>query len=591
MKSEDLARELQALFAKGLLQEAGELCRQAVAERPGVAELWRLSGITALRAADFEGAVACFKEAVRLAPKSPVARSALASALLRKGDRQEARRELETALSLDPRRAQDVESLASVLLKSGEAASARALLSNALALGLKCPNACALMASAELDAGDVGAASKLFVLAASWSPSAFLAIENVALSLMGKAAFEEARLVLAPVAKAFPDKVELLVNLAVCQMQTGRFDECFESFAAAAKLAPEAPAYLVNYGSALGKAGRQEESISVLKKALALEPSNYHASLALSLGLLKLGRLAEGWPHWESRLKQPDLAKLSKCELPLWTPEAPASARVLVRCEQGFGDSVFFARFLPLLRARCAHLSFICRKELLRLFEGFQGIDRLLPLDGDETSPRDCDFRIPLASLPRYFASSMETLPSLEKPLFKPAGQELSRWRSFVEPRAPGSSTKRIGLCWSGSQENRLGRMRSIPAKELLPLLSLPGTAFFSLQADAMEAELDVLARADGLPFIACASTLRDFADTAALIESLDVVVSVDTAVAHLAGSALKPVKLALCFESDWRWFEGRSDSPWYPSFELFRQTERGSWSGVVQAIAASLRA
>ncbi len=591
LKIDEFARELQALVDKGSLEEAASFCRKAISSHPKNAELWRLAGIVALRSNDFEGAETCFQESVKLAPESAPAHSALASALLKKGERAKARLELEKSLSLDPRRAQDLESLATIMLKNGETDAARSLLSKSLALGLKCPNACALMASAELDAGNLDAAASLFVLAAKWSERAFLAIESAAISLMGKGAFESARLVLVPIAKEFPQKAELLCNLAICQMQTGRFDECFKTFSAVAALAPGDPVYLINCGTALYKTGRLEESAALLGEAVAADPSNFHADLALSLSLLKAGRLKDGWPHWESRLRQPDLAKLSRNKLPLWTPSAPLSARVLVRCEQGFGDSIFFARFLPLLRARCSHLAFVCRKELLPLFEGFPAIDQLIALDGDEEAERGCSFRLPLASLPRYFVESLDDIPNLTQPLFKAPASRLAPWRDFVASKVPAEGVLKVGLCWSGSQANILGRMRSIPDAALLPLLRLPGAAFFSLQADEMEDGLAKLARSSGLGFIATSAMVKDFADTAALIDALDLVVSIDTAVAHLAGAMLKPTQVALCYESDWRWFAGRCDSPWYPSMALHRQAKWGDWSGAMESIAGSLKA
>ena len=584
-KIDEFAKRLQALLDDEALEEASAFCGEAVAAHPGNAELWRLSGIVALRRGDCDGALRSFQASVKLAPASAPAHSALASALLKKGERTLGRAALENALSFDPRRAHDVESLATIMLKSGETAPARELLRKSFALGLRCPSACALMASAELDAGNLEASSSLFVLAARWSERAFVAIESSAVALMGKGSFETARLVFEPVAKAFPDKPELLINLAICQMQTGRFDVAFETFEAVAKLAPEEPAYLINYGTALYKTGRFEEAVSSFKKTLSIDPSNYHAGLALSLALLKSGRLKEGWPYWEFRLKQPDLAKLARNKLPLWSLGAPASARVLVRCEQGFGDSVFFARFMPSLRSRCSHLSFICRKELLALFEEFPGIDELIPLDGDEESSRGCDFRLPLASLPQHFIESTESIPKLELPYLKAPAGRLAKWRDFVAANAGSGKRIKAGICWSGSQSNIIGRMRSIPAAELLPLLKLPGFAWFSLQADAMEREMDSL----DAGIVRTSSLIEDFADTAALIENLDVIVSIDTAVAHLAGAMLKPVKVALCYEADWRWFTGRSDSPWYPSMTLFRQENWGDWGDVVESIGRSL--
>ena len=409
----------------------------------------------------------------------------------------------------------------------------------------------------------------------------FDAIEASIVALMNDGRFEIARSVLSALVKALPTRVELKINLALCQMQTGLFDDCFKSFDEIAKVAPDEPSFLINRGTALYKVGRFDEAVASFKKVVSSDPDNCYANLAMSLALLKDGRLKEGWPHWESRLKQANLRNLSNNKLPLWTPSAPSSARVLVRCEQGFGDSVFFARTLPLLRTRCSHVTFLCRPELLGLFKGFPGIDELLPLDGDEVSPRGCDFRLPLASLPQHFIASVDAIPKMDKPCFKAPSGALDAWRDFAFVNTAPGTKLRAGICWSGSPSNIPGRMRSIPFEELLPLLRLPDVTWFSLQADSAEGDAD----AHDVRLVRTAERIKDFSDTAALIESLDVVVSIDTAVAHLAGAMLKPVRLALCCESDWRWFTGRDDSPWYPSMRLFRQVKWGDWSQPIARI------
>ena len=577
---DELGRLIKPHLAAGRYDIAAELCSEAVAATPKSAELWRLSGIVALYGEKLDDAIKFFEETVKLAPESAAAHSALAAALLRAGpsSRQQARHELEAALAIDPRRQDDADTLVSMMLKEGEVAAARELLSRSLALGLQCPRACAFMASAELDEGKIDEASKLFILGAKWSPKVFTAIEACYLSLMRKMAFETARLVLAPLASAFPERAELKINLAVCQMQTDRFDECFESLKDAAALEPDSPPLLVNQGVALYKIGRFDESAEALRKALSIVPDDPQASLALSLSLLKAGKLKEGWLFWESRLKQPDMANISRCKLPLWTPSNSKSARILVRCEQGFGDSILFARFIPLLRRQCSHVAFICRRELLSLFAGFEGIDELIALGGPEEDAHGCDSRIPLASLPQHFIDSPDAIPKLEKPVFAVAPERVEFWRSFVAGNLPGGAKLKAGICFSGSQVNIPGRKRSIPAEELEPLFKIPGVAWFSLQADAEEGKLDTSAvRTSGL--------IKNFSDSAALIQELDIVVSIDTAVAHLSGSLLKPTLIALCAESDWRWFAGRNDSPWHPTARLFRQSSRNSWLDVIEAM------
>ncbi len=429
-----------------------------------------------------------------------------------------------------------------------------------------------------LEKGHMGAAS-------DWVEQRIAAIESVLFALMDACEFETAYTLLEPLVEILPGRAELLSKQGVCLMQTGRVDEALQIFEGALKSAPDDFALLVNSGTALYKAERLEEAVARLESALRRKPGDTYASVALSLALLKDGRLSEGWPYWESRLRQPNLKALSECPLPLWTPDSPSSAKVLVRCEQGFGDSVFFARFLPALRRRCAKTVFLCRPELLSLFKGFEGVDEAIPLDGDERATRGCEFRLPLASLPRYFVKSVEAISKYSKPYLKAPPEKLEKWRARVKAAAPAGTRLRVGLCSCGSMENKLGRMRSIPDEELAPLFEAEGVAWFSLNKGNDSGFLSSKGARD------FSAELADFSDTAALIEALDAVVSVDTAVAHLAGALKKRTLLALCRESDWRWFVGRSDSPWYPGMTLFRQEFWGDWSEPLEKIAEALKA
>ncbi len=587
-KTASLRKELSGLLDAGRLPEAWKLCADALAAGPESPELLRLAGIVRLRQGRGDDALKLLRRGVELAPENPALLSALASALVDSGSKAEAIETLKACLRFDPGREAELDCLMNLHLDCGDIDSARSCVQAALEKNLKCPSSTARLAVLELDHGNPKLAFSLFAKALEWDPSNLFALDAFASALTKRGDYLVAASVLEALAKAQPGVPLPLVNLSACLIELGRFDEAIARLDEAARLSDSSQvsaAILTNKGTALYKMGRLEDSISVFKEALPLGGKGvWDAGFALSLPLLKSGRFKEAWPYWERRLEQPAFSNIAGIKLPRWTPDCPPGAKVLVRCEQGFGDSVNYSRFIPLLRERCGHLAFLCRKELAPLFEGFPGIDRLVVLGSAEPESLGCEFLIPLASLPGHFLDSIDSISALGFPSLKAPEAKLAFWKDVVEGLSPKGARLKAGLCWSGSQENLMGRMRSIPPEALNPLLALEDVAWFSLQQDALARPASFEGRVTDL-----SGSFEDFGDTAALISNLDLVVSVDTAVAHLAGSMGKPVLLALCTESDWRWFVDRSDSPWYPSARLFRQRERGVWRQPLLEIAESL--
>lgn len=257
--------------------------------------------------------------------------------------------------------------------------------------------------------------------------------------------------------------------------------------------------------------------------------------------------------------------------------EARLSGRtILLYNEQGFGDTLQFIRYAPLVAARGGKVVVECRSELKRLIESSMP-EVIVTLTG-ESLPH-FDYHLPMLSLPGVFGTNLKNIPA-QAPYLRVHRDLAQRWR---ECAASSGNKFHIGLAWAGNRNHRNDRNRSLPPEILLPLLDVPGVVFFSLQKDE-ELRLKI-----NRPLVDLTGDLADFADTAALISNLDLVITADTAVAHLAGALAKPIWTLLPFVPDWRWMLNRDDSPWYPTMRLFRQTKPGDWTRVIRSVVDEL--
>lgn len=290
--------------------------------------------------------------------------------------------------------------------------------------------------------------------------------------------------------------------------------------------------------------------------------------LRRAFDLLADGDLKQGFAEYEARWDLPGTA-LPSFPMPMWRGENLAGRSILVLAEQGFGDTIQFVRYLLPLREKGAHVVFRCPPPLRRLLDEFPGVDEIV---ASNVLMRTPDFYVPLLSLPRLFGTTIQTIP-VSVPYISPP-----RDLSAVITRPPGTKLA-VGLAWS---VRRGDDRRAVPAHHLCQL-SMPGVALYGLQPDASEADVASIQAFD------IGRELTDFARTAAAVASLDLVVSVDTALAHLAGAMARPCFVLLQHNADWRWLRDREDSPWYPTLRLFRQETPGDWAGVVRRVGAAI--
>ena len=360
----------------------------------------------------------------------------------------------------------------------------------------------------------------------------------------------------------------------------GEWEGAVQCYRKVVELKPDHQKGWVNLGGSLLALNRFDEALAAQAKALALDPESVDAHWNLALTLLATGDYRQGWGEYQWRLKDPAASFGSDFFGKKMWDGSPLSGRtLLLRAEQGFGDAIQFFRYAQLLARRGEKVVLECRRELLPLF-GTQGDGIVLFAAGDDPPPFDT-FAY-LMSLPHLLGTTLESIPPQSPPIkADPALSEKWRGETARQGRV------RVGVVWAGSAGYKRDRYRSLPVRALAPLASLPGVALYNLQLGASPEELALLGSEGTL----CDLTpgLKDFADTAALIDNLDLVVSVDTAVAHLAAAMGKPVHLMLPFSCDWRWLCGRPDSPWYPSVRLHRQEAMGEWEPVIAAIAREI--
>jgi Flp pilus assembly protein TadD len=402
---------------------------------------------------------------------------------------------------------------------------------------------------------------------------------------------------------AFP---VLHYNLALTLQHEERLEEAAISYRRTLELQPDNSAAHNNLGLVYKNLGAWDDAERHYRHAVTLGPTNLVARNNLGNALLATGRYEEAWPYFEDRWAsfkdaegrpQPVRPQLP---LPQWKGEGPGAAnrverphargiRLLVVHEQGYGDSLQFVRYLPLALERFAQVGYICPPSLRRLYE--QSLcsrwPALVLLDAVPTDLNDFDWYCPLMSLPMAFGTRLDNIPAATPYLY--ADPECAApWRAKLAA-LPNPELPRVGVVWAGGHSGwAADRVRSLTAAQMAPLLALPHVRWISLQkTDDPEKRADAASNARLKDWT---DEFTDFADTAALIENLDLVISVDTSVAHLAAAMGKPVWLLNRFAGCWRWLQNRDDSPWYPSLRVFTQSRRGNWDEVLARVAAALQ-
>jgi tetratricopeptide (TPR) repeat protein len=381
---------------------------------------------------------------------------------------------------------------------------------------------------------------------------------------------------------ASPDEPEFRNNLGLALAAADREPDAIAAYRTALRLKPDHAVAWSNLGLALQSVNDVRGAIDAFRRAIDLKPDFAQAHWNLSLALLLDGQFAEGWREYDWRLALTELGR-GRHVYPgqAWDGTTPAGKTLLLYAEQGLGDALQFARYATLLAKVGARPLIHCVDALKPLISTVSGVAEVLA--GDEPLP-DYDAHFPLLSLARVFATTEDTIPS------EPSYMSVSMvHRAVAREKVESLSAKlNVGLVWAGSKAHSNDRNRSCPLAMVTPLLELPDIAWFSLQQGEASMDLDALAgAAPVVPLPANASLV----ETAALVAELDLVISVDTSIAHLAGALGRRCWLLLPYAPDWRWMLDRDDTPWYPATRLFRQSRLHDWPSVIARVAAELRA
>lgn len=372
-------------------------------------------------------------------------------------------------------------------------------------------------------------------------------------------------------------------NLAHALIETGDREDAIRHFRQAIRIDPHYQDAGIGLAIALREVGRYEESVAALRRVLDFDPDHVLAHTNLGFVLLMQGKLESGWREMEWRTRNPGLAPVYRAySQPRWQGPSEPTGRLLVHAEQGLGDSIQFCRYLPRATALGLDVILQVQPQLERLCRSL-GPNIVVAAKGDALP--SFNYQIPMMSLPAAFATSMETVPNA-MPYLHPDVADVERWKAH--PAIKEARGLRVGLVWLGNPQHGVAQLRTVDRQRSLdplllqPLLNIPDVTLFSLQKDGR------LPRA--MPLVDLMPGVSDMADTAALIANLDLVISVDTSVAHLAGAMGKLIWLLDRFNHDWRWPVGQEISPWYPTMKIYRQKVLGNRKPVIRKLADDLR-
>ncbi len=385
-----------------------------------------------------------------------------------------------------------------------------------------------------------------------------------------------------------PDFAEAHNNLGIALKDEGRLEEAIESYTQAIKIKPDYATAYSNLGTALHSEGQYDEAIENYEKAIQLAPEHAGARWNRSLLLLLAGRYTEGWKEYEWRKKINSAKDVypHTYEKPQWNGAPFVGKRLLVHYEQGIGDNLQFVRYLPMVKARGGTVIFETPKSMYGLLKNSKAIDELIEKTPGSKPNVDFDLYVSLMDLPRIFETTLETIPS-EVPYLHAEPEKVKYWKNkFTE------TGFKVGLVWGGrpirANEILTLQYRSCALEYLEPLAEIDTVKLYGLQKGPPAEQIKQLSKK--IIISNFGEKFEDFADTAAAIENLDLVISIDTSVAHLAGAMGKPTWALLKFDADWRWLLEREDCPWYPTMRLFRQKKNEHWNLVIKRVAEELR-
>lgn len=592
--------------------EAAASFRRAVAADPDFAPAYTNLAAVSLLLGQSEEAEAAARRALELQPEDASVHNTLGAILEKRAQRAEAAECYRRAIALKPGYTDAEFALGNLLVRDKQYAEAIDLLRRVAAARPDQPQMHFALANALTDAGQAEEGIASYRRVIELAPAYAEGHRNLAVALYKLERPQESIDVCRRAVALKPESAEAHNILGAALERVDELDEALACFRRATELKPGYAEAHVNIAKVLNKQGRMEEALIVLRRcskifpnarevhhvlglvlmranrlqasvanfrlALAADPDNGEARLGLAMALLKLGQWQEGWEEYERRWGTKQLPA-RKLERP-WAGEPLRGKSILVHAEQGMGDVIQFVRYLPLLAELGANVAFVAPRPLKRLLQPLGQFARI-----DDAGEFNVHFQVPLLSLPRHFGTEPTAVPQRIPYLF--AEPELvARWRARL-----GTHGFKVGICWQGNPKGAINEGRSPPLAQFIPLARLAGVRLISLQKNYGLDQLETLPRGITVETLGedFDSGPDAFIDTAAVMESLDLVIACDTSVGHLAGALGRPVWVALQYSPHWPWLLDRSDTPWYPTMRLYRQRERGAWEPVFAAMAEDL--
>ncbi|MDR3566905.1 MAG: tetratricopeptide repeat protein [Syntrophobacteraceae bacterium] len=564
------------------LEEAGRICRSVLDKTPDDLTYLHLMGIIECKLNRFAQARTWFRKSLALNPDSPEILCSYALCLITGKDFEGAIPLLARAVRIKPDFTLALQHLGDSYKENGNLAEAYRIYERLLALKPDDRQILYDLALIAKELGNLPAALAYSKRAVDREPSNPFCINNLGIICYMLGDYGKALACYRLALELHPDYPEALSNLSILLNEMGAFEQALALSRRALELRPPYPEALNNLALSLMGAGRLKEAIEALRSAAKIKETDPETQYNLSVALLAAEEFEEGWRLFEARWKTGPLKDSHrKYPRPLWRGE-PAKDRILfIHPEQGLGDTIQFCRYATVAASLGLRVVMQVQPPLVRLLQSLDGVEVT-----DCREPAEFDFHCPMMSLPLAMQTGLKTIPE-RRPYLTADELEIVEWRERIAPLS--TAKPRVGLVWAGSarlHSPSLGltdRRRSIAPEMLAPLVTdNKDIHFFSLQKDGLKAP-------QALGLIDLMDECIDFADTAALIANLDLVITVDTAVAHLAGALGAPVWVMNRFDSCWRWQRQRETTPWYPSMRLFHQPKAGDWESVIARIASEL--
>ncbi|MGA1869741.1 MAG: tetratricopeptide repeat protein [bacterium] len=489
----------------------------------------------------------------------------------------------ESVLKDDPNNTDALHSLAIIAYQRGKQKIAADLLGRAIANNPREPNFYNSLGLVCAACGKHDEALRAFHMAVSIKSDYTDAYYNLGCALKNQGHLSEAAQSFMRALELKSDFVEAWYNLGNVQQVLTQLDAAIESYHHALEIDPDFAKAYNNLGYALKAQGNINPAITCYKEAIAHEPDFAEAHWNLALAYLISGNFTEGFKRYEWRFRKTDW----KCtypfryNIPRWDGSTYRGKTLFVHYEQGLGDTLQFIRYLPDVKARGGSVIFETGKPLIGLLKALPCIDKIIEPSSDGTLCEECDIYIPLLSLPEIFGTQIETIPA-HIPYLYADPEKVKYWQGRLS-----EGHFKVGIVWAGKPSHRNDHNRSCAVDHFIPLAQTPGVRLYGLQKGEAAAQA---ARFSQNVLYNVGEECEDFSDTAGVIENLDLIISVDTAVAHLSGAMGKRVWTLLPFAPDWRWLLIREDSPWYPTMRLFRQQIGGEWAEVFHRVAKALR-